>query len=58
MPFFVDGYNDYENIPYSVKMGKSIIMKGWRINEYELDWILSEEGFIIRIEPIKEFKKQ
>ena len=50
----VDGYNDYEAIPFSVKMGKSVIMKRWEINGYVLAWILDEEGFGIIIVPIKE----
>ncbi len=51
---YVDGYDDYENIPHSVKVGKSIIMMEWIVNEYILGWSLSEDGFYIRINPIKE----
>ncbi len=49
----VDGYNDYEDIPYSVEMGKSIIMMGWNINEYVLGWSVTEDWFAIIIQPIE-----
>lgn len=50
----VDGYNDYEAIPFSVKTGNSIIVLGWNINEYILGWTLNEDWFFISITPIKE----
>lgn len=54
----VDGYDDYESIPYSVRSGNSIISMGWIVDEYALIWLVTDEGMIIMIIKTKEFYKQ